>query len=120
MNDRELDRIRRRKFAKLSRSLLRKEEKDEEKKESKEDLLGKVFVGRAFEVFNATKTQYPKVAMRLEEILTKLISSGKLKRVTGEELYSLLTKMGLRIRLQTKIRIMEHGELKSIGDKLKE
>ncbi len=118
MSDIELERLRRRKLAQLSKYLVKREEKKES--ESTEDLLNKVFVGRAWEVFKATQVQYPKVAKRLEAVLIQMISSGVIKRISGEELFHLIRKIGLRVRLKTRIRIKEHGKLKSLEEKMKE
>ncbi len=119
MSDLELERLRRRKLAKLSKRFLRnKEEKKEEN--NRQNTLQNVFVGRAWEVFNATRAQYPQVAEKLGNILVQLASSGKITKVTGEELYFLLRRMGLRVKLKTTIRIKEHGKLKSIEQKLRE
>jgi len=118
MSDHELERLRRQRLAQLSKRFLTKEE---EKKEegNKQDVLKKVFVGRAWEVFNATQTQYPEIAEKLRNILVQLASSGKITQVCGQELYYLLRKMGLRVRLKTTIRIKEHGRLKSLSEKLR-
>lgn len=124
MSDDELERLRRRRLAQLQNRLLdgREEQVDSENKgkEGKEDLLRRVFVGRAWEVFQATQKQYPQVAKRLGEVLAQLVSSGKISQVSGQELYSFLRKSGLRVKLKTRIRIQEHGKLKSLEEKLKE
>ncbi len=118
MIDDELERLRRRKLAQLSRRFL--SEKGEKKEEDKQDLLKKVFVGRALEVFSAAQAQYPEIADKLRDVLVQLVSSGKLTRLSGQELYSVLGRMGLRVRLKTTIRIKEHGKLKLLEEKLKE
>ncbi|MCZ2809213.1 MAG: hypothetical protein O2V44_07665 [Candidatus Bathyarchaeota archaeon] len=118
MRDLELERLRRQKLAELNKRFLRND--DKKKEEDKKQILHKVFVGRAWEVFNATRAQYPQVAEKLRDILVQLASSGKITRVTGEELYFLLRRMGLRVRLKTTIRFKEHGKLKSIEQKLRE
>jgi len=118
MSDDELERLRRRRLAQLSSRLLTNRERKE--KVSKQDLLKRVFVGRAWEVFNATQAQYPQVAKRLGDVLVQLVSSGRIKRVSGQELYYLLRRMGLRVKLKTTIRIKEHGKLKSLEEKMKE
>jgi DNA-binding TFAR19-related protein (PDSD5 family) len=119
MSDSELERLRRRRLAQISGHLLAKNERKEEKV-SRQDLLNRVFVGRAWEVFNAAKAQYPQLAESLGDALVQLVSSGRIKRVSGEELYALLRKMGLRVRLKTTIRIKEHGKLKSLEEKMRE
>ncbi len=118
MRDVELEKLRRRRFVQIRKRLLT--EGKERKEKSKQELLKKVFVGRAWEVFNALKAQYPNVAGRLEEVLAQLISSGRINQLSGQELYYLLRKMGLKVRLKTRIRIKEHGKMKSIEEKMKE
>jgi DNA-binding TFAR19-related protein (PDSD5 family) len=119
MSDLELERLRKRKLAKLSKRFLKNKEGKKEEN-NKQNILHRVFVGRAWEVFNATRAQYPQVAEKLRKVLVQLASSGKITRVTGEELYFLLRRMGLRVRLKTTIRINEHGKLKSIEEKLRQ
>ena len=84
MGDDELERLRRRRLAQLQNRLLdgREEQVDRGRKgkEGKEDLLRRVFVGRAWEVFQATQKQYPQVAKRLGEVLAQLVSSGKINQ----------------------------------------
>ncbi len=119
MSDRELERLRRRRFAQyFDRLHSTKEEKKEEV--SKQDLLNQIFIGRAWEVFNATQAQYPQVANRLSDVIVQLFSSGRIKKLSGQELYYLLKKMGLRVKLKTTIRIKENGKVKSIEEKMKE
>jgi DNA-binding TFAR19-related protein (PDSD5 family) len=118
MSDDELERISRQKLAQLRKRLLTRRE---EKKESgiNRDLLNRVFVGRAWEVFNATQQQYPQAAKALGDALAQLVSSGKIEKVTGGELYYLLRKLGLRVKLKTRIRVKEHGKLISLEEKMK-
>ena len=122
MFDAELERLRKQRLIKLRRRLQPKQEerKEENSKEDAYTLLNKVFVGRAWEVYKATQAQYPQIANKLKDVLAQLASTGKIKKVNGRELYYLLRKMGIRIKLNTKIRIEEHGKLKSIEEKLKE
>ena len=119
MSDSELERLRRRRLAQYFERLnSTKEEKKEEV--SKQELLNQIFVGRAWEVFNATQAQYPQVANRLRDVLVQLFSAGRIKKLSGQDLYSLLKKMGLRVKLKTTIRIKEDGKMKSIEEKMKE
>jgi DNA-binding TFAR19-related protein (PDSD5 family) len=119
MSNRELERIRRRRLNQLSKHLKAKKEEKKEKI-SKKDVLNRIFVGRAWEVFNATQAQYPQIARKLGDILVQLVSSGKIKRVSGSELFSLLKGLGLRVKLKTTVRIMEHGKLKSLEEKMRD
>jgi len=57
---------------------------------------------------------------KVKDLLVKLVSSGKIKQVTGEQLYLFLANLGFRVRLETKIEFSSHGELKSLAEKMKQ
>ena len=105
----------------MQRSLAVKKQQAEQPKEiTSEEILKRVFVGRAWEVYEATKRQYPQVAGRLFSELARLVETGQLGgQITGEQLYGLLRQIGLDVRLDTKIQVLEHGELKSVADKFR-
>jgi DNA-binding TFAR19-related protein (PDSD5 family) len=123
MSDRELEVIRRKRLQELKRQFGKKTETEtrDEKAETPRAILNRFFVDRAWEVLNAAKAQYPQAAEYVEKTLVKLISEGKLRtQISGEELYGLFLRLGYRVRLQTKISILEHGKVKSLEDKIKE
>jgi DNA-binding TFAR19-related protein (PDSD5 family) len=121
MSDSELERLRKQRLTRLRKRLLAKtQEKEEDVKERPYDVLNRIFVGRAWEVFQAVQAQYPVVAKKLEDILIQLASSGRIRQVSGEDLFFLLRKSGVRVQLKTTIRIKEHGELKSLEEKMRE
>jgi DNA-binding TFAR19-related protein (PDSD5 family) len=127
--DDRLELLKRRKLLEMHRrQLLKKaaesDNGDEPVKERISDpriLLREALVGRGWEVWQAAEQQYPEVARRVKPVLLSLVKSGKLReKITGEQLYWLFSRIGLRIRLNTKIRILEKGELKTIAEKLRE
>jgi DNA-binding TFAR19-related protein (PDSD5 family) len=123
MSDRELEFIRRKRLQELKRQFGKKTETEtkDEKAETPQAILNRFFVDRAWEVLNAAKAQYPQAAEYVEKTLVKLISEGKLRtQISGEELYGLFLRLGYRVRLQTKISVLEHGKVKSLEDKIKE
>ena len=132
-DDSSIELLKRRRLLDIRRKLLikrvetmKEEEQEKEKKPGQKKLgpkevLKKRFVGRAWEVWYTAEAQYPEVMVRLADAMVSLIKAGKLSGpITGEQLYSFFRRLGLRVRLKTKIRIYEGGELKSIADKLKE
>ena len=121
MSDMELERLRRKKMAFLQKNItVKAESKTEESIDSKE-VLNSFFSGRAWEVFNAAKTQYPQQATQVEKLLVRLIRTGKINdRITGERLYLLFRRLGLRIKLETHIRVLKDGKIKSLEEKIKE
>ena len=118
MSDDELAAIRRNKLRELKRRLTAKHKKAEEIDADK--ILNGLFKSRAWEVFNAASYQFPNVMQEVKKALVKLALSGRLKAVTGEQLHLFLKTLGLRVRLDTKIRYAEHGKLKSLAEKMKE
>jgi DNA-binding TFAR19-related protein (PDSD5 family) len=118
--------LKRRKLLEMQKRLLLKKtfELMKEKVKKPEDpkkILLKAFAGRGLEVWNAAEQQYPIITRKLMFELVSIINAGKLKnKITGEQLYSLFRSIGLRIRLNTKIRIFEKGKFKTIADKLRE
>ena len=118
-DDAELERIKRQRLAEMQRSLAKKQEV-KPKTFNPEEILRKIFVGRAWEVYSAARQQYPAVADQIFRELAMLAQSGRLRgQITGEQLFGLLRQIGLDVRLDTKIQVMEHGELKSLGDKFR-
>jgi DNA-binding TFAR19-related protein (PDSD5 family) len=83
-------------------------------------VLDGIFKGRAWEVFNSASVQYPSVMARIKSALARAALSGRLKEITGEQLFLFLRQIGLRVRLNTTISFAEHGKLKSLGQRLRE
>lgn len=117
----ELELLKRRKLQEIQRRLATRQEAIEKPKgEDREVALRGALVGRAWEVLMAARRQYPRAAERVEAALARAISEGRIKGpITGEQLLWLFRYLGLNVRLETRIRIYEHGELKSIAEKLK-
>lgn len=78
-------------------------------------------IGRAGEVLETARRYYPKEIGELENRLAELIRAGRLEGpISAEELYSFLRRMGLHFSLDIKIRVSEHGRLKSLEEKLRD
>ena len=117
MSDEELAAIRQKKLREFQRRIM-----SEEKPETPigDEILNRIFKGRAWEIFNVASYQFPDAMHKVKDVLVKLASSGKLTEVTGEELYVFLRKLGLKVRLNTQINIASHGQLKSVEEKMKD
>ncbi len=88
--------------------------------ESSRDIVRKILAGRGAEVIETARRYYPAEIERLEASIAALIAEGRLRGpISGEELYSFLRRLGLVFSMDVKIRIKEHGELKSIEEKLR-
>jgi len=92
----------------------------EEKNEGPEPTLRKLFQGRADEVYEAAKSQFPEVTRKMTEALAELISKGELTGpISGEELYWFFRTLGINVRLETHIRFVESGKIKTIAEKVR-
>ncbi len=121
MSDRELELLRRRKLLELKKQLKEKPEREEARVVDSEKLLGQYFIGRAWEVLKAARLQYPEAAAQVERALVKLIMNGRIRgKITGEDLYGLFLRLGMKVHLQTHIRVLEHGKVKSLEEKIRE
>ena len=121
-NDSELERLKRQRLAEMQKTLASRQQKNqaEAKRLEPSKVLEGVFVGRAWEVYQATKRQYPQIAEQIFQELAQLVQNGRLKgQITGEQLFWLLRQIGLDVRLETKIQVLEHGELRSMADKFR-
>lgn len=120
----ELEILKRRRLLELQRRLLKpKPELKEEttKKPGPKEVINRQFTGRAWEVYNAAWAQFPSAMATIEKALAEAMISGKIKgNIDGESLYRFLRKVGLPVRLRTTIKFKEHGELKTLEQKIRE
>jgi DNA-binding TFAR19-related protein (PDSD5 family) len=121
----ELELLRQKRAAELRRKMLESKNKPATSqlipaKPTPREIVRRSLVGRGIEVLETARRQYPSEIAVLEENLAKLIEQGRLKGpISGEELYTFLQRAGLQFSMNTKIRIAEGGELKSIEEKLR-
>jgi len=121
----ELELLRQRRAAELRRKMLEAKDKPAASqplptKPTPKEIVRRSLVGRGSEVLETARRNYPSEIAILEENLAKVIQEGRLKGpITGEELYAFLQRSGLQFNMNTKIRIAEGGELKSIEEKLR-
>ena len=120
MSDAELQAIRRRKIRELQRASARKQTEEPADTVKDDEVLNRIFRGRAWEVFNTGSQQYPHTMAKVKRALVQSARAGRLKEVTGEQLYQFLRHVGVRIRLNTSISFTNHGKLQSLSEKVKD
>jgi len=118
----ELERLKRQRRLELQRKLLKKQEQAKRPEEpSPREVLDRYFYGRAWEVYNAAQAQFPTLMPQIERALVEAMKGGRISdRIDGESLFRFLRRIGLPLRLQTTIRFKEHGELKTLEQKIQE
>ncbi len=125
--DEELERIKQKKLEELRRKMLLNQIRENEpepepsKEPTNDEMLGRYFRNRAWEVWNAAKYQYPQVMPKIEAMLVDAMKQGKIKDyIDGANLMGFFRQVGIPVRLDTRIRVSEHGELKTLEQKIKE
>ena len=117
--DRDLRLITARKMAELRRRVERSAVPKEEKKTNKEIVLG-ILYDRGDEVLEAALAKYPAETAQVIDQIAKMVTDKKLvDRLSGGELLSALRSLGMRINLNTTIRVEEHGKFVSLADKFR-
>ncbi|MGH9921758.1 MAG: DNA-binding protein [Nitrososphaerales archaeon] len=114
--DPELEIIKAKKLLKMKKKIT--EEKPKPKTDR--DLFIAHLVDRGTEVLAAAEAQYPRETAMIVAKIAELIKNGELQSmISGGELLALFRSIGLRVRMNTKISIEEHGKLVSLSDRLK-
>ena len=120
MSDKELEALKQRKLQELRKRMISKEPKREKVQVDTHHILNKIFKGRAWEVFNTARAQFPGEMVKVEQLLVNLTQAGEISKMDGEQLYALLRKIGLPVRLNTTISYLSHGKTESLSEKIKE
>jgi DNA-binding TFAR19-related protein (PDSD5 family) len=125
--DPELAIIKARKMKQLKEkaALIEKVKEDKMKtnvtKMDERELLLKYLYDRGDQVLQLAESQYPVQTKIIVKRIVDLIKSGEIdSNISGGELLAIFRSVGLRIRVDTNIRIEEHGKFISFGEKLKE
>ena len=85
------------------------------------EILLKYLYNRGDEVLQLAELQYPVQTKIIIKRIVDLIKSGEIDSpISGGELLAIFRSVGLRIRVDTNIRIEDHGKFISFGEKLKE
>lgn len=110
--------------AALENARMKKQQEEEEmlrpKKTDREIISGYLY-DRGGEVLNLAESQFPLQTKSIVSGLVELIKVGELKQnISGGELLALFRSVGINVRINTSIKIEDHGKLVSFSDKLKQ
>jgi DNA-binding TFAR19-related protein (PDSD5 family) len=90
-------------------------------KKTDREIISDYLYNRGEEVLNIAETQFPIQTKSLISGIVELIKMGEVKqRISGGELLALFRSVGLNVRINTSIKIEDHGKLVSFSDKLKQ
>jgi DNA-binding TFAR19-related protein (PDSD5 family) len=107
--------------AALSEKIKEDEIKTNMTKIDDKEILLKYLHDRGDEVLRLADSQFPIQTRIIVKRIVELIKSGEIDSlISGGELLAIFRSVGLRIRVDTNIRIEDHGKYISFGEKLKE
>jgi DNA-binding TFAR19-related protein (PDSD5 family) len=90
-------------------------------KETDREIISTYLYDRGEEVLKLAESQYPFQTKAILARIIELIKVGEInQRISGGELLALFRSIGLKIRVNTSIKIEDHGKLVSLSDKLKQ
>ena len=90
-------------------------------KTNDKEIVLKYLYDRGDEVLQLAESQFPIQTEIMVKRIADLIKSREIDSlISGGELLAIFRSVGLRIRVDTNIRIEEHGKFISFGEKLKE
>ena len=97
-------------------------EKEIKKREpSEREILLSHLYDRGDEVLNLAESQFPSETRAIINRIVELINSGEINRkISGGELLSLFRTIGINVKINTTIKIEEHGKYMSFAEKLKQ
>ena len=91
------------------------------KEEGPRDLVSKFLDNKASEILDIASYQFPSETEAVIGMLASLIKKGALSEtLDGPTLYHLFLRLGIPVKLKTRIVYYEDGKVKSLADKLKE
>jgi DNA-binding TFAR19-related protein (PDSD5 family) len=110
--------------AALENARMKKQQQQEEMlrpKKTDREIISCYLYDRGEEVLNLAESQFPLQTKSIVSGLVELIKRGELKQnISGGELLALFRSVGINVRINTSIKIEDHGKLVSFSDKLKQ
>jgi DNA-binding TFAR19-related protein (PDSD5 family) len=90
-------------------------------KETDREIISTYLYDRGEEVLKLAESQYPFQTKAILARIIELIKAGEInQKISGGELLALFRSIGVKIRVNTSIKIEDHGKLVSLSDKLKQ
>jgi DNA-binding TFAR19-related protein (PDSD5 family) len=97
-----------------------KEQGQRDRTRTDRQILSDFLYDRGEEVLKLGESQFPSQTRAIIKRIADLIKSGEVQqRISGGELLMLFRSIGMNIRINTTIKIEDHGKLVSFSDKLK-
>ena len=100
---------------------VKKVEKQHHHPKTSREIITSYLYDRGEEVLNLAESQFPMQTRTIVDRIAELIKAGEInQRISGGELLALFRSIGINIRINTSIKIEDHGKMVSFSDKLKQ
>ncbi|MGA8914326.1 MAG: DNA-binding protein [Nitrososphaeraceae archaeon] len=109
--------------AAIERSRIKQQQQEStlQPKKTDRDIVSDYLYNRGEEVLNLAESQFPIQTRSIIDGIVELIRMGEIKqRISGGELLALFRSVGINVRINTSIKIDDHGKLVSFSEKLKQ
>ena len=125
--DKELELLKAKRLREMQENISQKQKIEELKTNQKQtssvsprEIVVKQLGYRGLEVLENAETQFPAETRMVIEKLAELIQSGDVTEIIdGGKLLTLFRSVGIRVKVQTTIKVEQDGKLVSWSDKLK-
>ncbi len=98
----------------------RKERGQKARTKTDREIVSDFLYDRGEEVLKLAESQFPFQTGTITRRIANLIKSGEIQqRISGSELLMLFRSIGIYVRVNTTIKIEDHGKLVSFSEKLK-
>ncbi|HEX2409027.1 MAG TPA: DNA-binding protein [Nitrososphaeraceae archaeon] len=124
--DPDIEILKAKKMQEMMQRMIKKKKESIEKgirkrEPSEREILLSYLYDRGDEVLNLAEYQFPTETKAITNKIVELINIGEINRkISGGELLSLFRSLGLNVKINTTIKIEEHGKYVSFAEKLKQ
>jgi DNA-binding TFAR19-related protein (PDSD5 family) len=124
--DSDIEILKAKKMQEMMKRMIKQKKENMEKvirkhEPSEKEILLSYLYDRGDEVLNLAESQFPTETKAITNKIVELINIGEINRkISGGELLSLFRSLGLNVKINTTIKIEEHGKYVSFAEKLKQ
>lgn len=124
-DDIDIEILKAKKMKEIMERMAKQKKENELKKDKKivteNEIILSYLYDRGNEVLALAESQFPTQTSIIIKKIVELIKIGEIRnKISGGELLSLFRSLGLNIKVNTTIKIEEHGKYVSFADKLKQ
>jgi len=124
-DDIDIEILKAKKMKEIMERMAKQKKENELKKDKKivteNEIMLSYLYDRGNEVLALAESQFPTQTSIIIKKIVELIKIGEIRnKISGGELLSLFRSLGLNIKVNTTIKIEEHGKYVSFADKLKQ